>query len=207
MKTAISVPDDVFEEADRLAERLGKSRSQLYTEAMIEYLRRHDPDTVTERLNKVWGSISELSDSFVTETSRRILEHVEWCDSSLETTILDRMQQRARRVSAQSVVRRWEYRQRAHAKGVWFRLRRLLASARSAWSISEEDARDLLAHGYLSEGVGTELAPSKVIFFVSGDTLRSLPSRVEVPVRLGPELLSARFVALEPFESARLPAG
>ncbi|MCP3956835.1 MAG: hypothetical protein GY719_03175 [bacterium] len=47
MKTAISVPDHVFEDADRLAERLAKTRSQLYTEAMVEYLTRHDPDTVT----------------------------------------------------------------------------------------------------------------------------------------------------------------
>jgi predicted transcriptional regulator len=78
MKTAISVPDDVFEEADRLAERLGKSRSQLYTEALIEFMNRHDPDTVTERLNEVWDSISEPVDRFVSKTSRRILEEVEW---------------------------------------------------------------------------------------------------------------------------------
>jgi metal-responsive CopG/Arc/MetJ family transcriptional regulator len=78
MKTAISVPNDVFEEADRLAERLGKSRSQLYTEAMVEFLTRHDPDTITKRLNDVWDSISEPEDRFVTETSRSILEKVEW---------------------------------------------------------------------------------------------------------------------------------
>ena len=78
MKTAISVPDDVFEEADRLAQRLGKSRSQLYTEAMIEFLSRHDPHTITKRLNEVLDSISEPDDRFVTETSRSILEKVEW---------------------------------------------------------------------------------------------------------------------------------
>lgn len=78
MKTAISVPNEVFEEADRLAERLGKTRSQLYTEAMIEFLTRHDPDTVTKRLNEVWDSLSEPDDTFVTATSRSILERVEW---------------------------------------------------------------------------------------------------------------------------------
>jgi metal-responsive CopG/Arc/MetJ family transcriptional regulator len=77
MKTAISVPDDVFEDADRLADRLGKSRSQLYTEAVIEYLNRHDPDTVTERLDAVYA-ISESPDRFITKTTRHILERVEW---------------------------------------------------------------------------------------------------------------------------------
>ena len=78
MKTAISVPDRVFEEADRLAGRLAKSRSQLYTEAMVEYLTRHDPDTVTQRLNEVVDAEAEREDLFVTETSRSILEQVEW---------------------------------------------------------------------------------------------------------------------------------
>lgn len=78
MKTAISVPDLVFEEAEELAEQLGKTRSQLYTEAMVEYLTRHDPDTVTERLNAVIESIPTQEDRFVSETSRSILEKVEW---------------------------------------------------------------------------------------------------------------------------------
>ena len=78
MKTAISVPDQVFEQAETLAKRLDKSRSQLYTEALVEYLTQHDPDTVTERLNEVLDSVSEPEDRFVTETSRSILEQVEW---------------------------------------------------------------------------------------------------------------------------------
>lgn len=47
MKTAISLPDSLFEEAERLATRRGLSRSQLYQEALIEYVQRHDPETVT----------------------------------------------------------------------------------------------------------------------------------------------------------------
>jgi len=39
---------------------------------------RHDPDTVTERLNQVLDSLPEQDDRFVTETSRSILERVEW---------------------------------------------------------------------------------------------------------------------------------
>ena len=80
MKTAISVPDVVFAEAERLARRLDKSRSQLYTEALIEYVERHDPDTVTKRLDEVCESIGtgDLEDRFVTATSRSVLERVEW---------------------------------------------------------------------------------------------------------------------------------
>ncbi len=78
MKTAISVPDQVFEEAERLARKLTKTRSQLYTEAMIEYLARHDPDTVTEQLNAVVDSLPDREDQFVTATTRSILEQVEW---------------------------------------------------------------------------------------------------------------------------------
>ena len=78
MKTAISVPDEIFEDAERLAVRLGKSRSQLYAEAMAEYLTRHEPETVTERIDEVLDSIAEPEDPFVTETTRTILEKIEW---------------------------------------------------------------------------------------------------------------------------------
>jgi len=78
MKITISVPDEVFQEAERLTQRLGKSRSQLYTDALVEYLARYDPDTVTERLDRVLESLTEPEDRFVRETSRTILKRVDW---------------------------------------------------------------------------------------------------------------------------------
>ncbi len=54
MKIAISIPDPVFEAAEHLARRLGKSRSQLYAEAVAEYLQAHRADAVTERLDAVY---------------------------------------------------------------------------------------------------------------------------------------------------------
>ena len=78
MKTAISVPNEIFEDAERLAARLGKSRSQLYAEAMAEYLTRHDPETLTERLDAALDSIAEPEDPFVTATTRTVLEKIEW---------------------------------------------------------------------------------------------------------------------------------
>ena len=73
MKTAISVPDRVFREADRLAKRLKKSRSELYSEAVAEYLGRHAPDAITAALNDVCDAAGAEDDGFVAEASRRAL--------------------------------------------------------------------------------------------------------------------------------------
>ena len=51
MKTAISIPDEVFQLAESLAKRLGMSRSQLYTAAVNEYLNRRQDRQITARLN------------------------------------------------------------------------------------------------------------------------------------------------------------
>lgn len=56
MKTAVSVPDDLFERAERLAARTGRSRSALYSEALAEYLERVDDevDEVTAALDAIY---------------------------------------------------------------------------------------------------------------------------------------------------------
>jgi predicted transcriptional regulator len=53
MRCVISVPTSVFHRADKLARRLKKSRNQLYSEAVSEYLERHDPDEITAGLDAV----------------------------------------------------------------------------------------------------------------------------------------------------------
>ena len=79
MKTAISLPDRVYREAERYARRTGKSRSQLYAEALAEYLARHAPDDVTDAMNTVADQLDGgLRDPFGTEAARRLLEDVEW---------------------------------------------------------------------------------------------------------------------------------
>jgi hypothetical protein len=55
MKTAVSLPDPLFLEAQRLAKRMGVSRSGLYAEAIREFVSRHRDDLVTMRLNTVYG--------------------------------------------------------------------------------------------------------------------------------------------------------
>ena len=79
MKTAISVPDPIYRQADQLAKRLKKSRSQLYAEALSEYLARHAPDEVTEGMNAVVEQLGASgSDPFVASAARRVLKSVEW---------------------------------------------------------------------------------------------------------------------------------
>jgi metal-responsive CopG/Arc/MetJ family transcriptional regulator len=78
MKTAVSLPDEVFRAAERQARRARKSRSQLYAEALSEYLARHAPDEVTEAMNRVVDQLPEPVDPFVRAAARRILERIEW---------------------------------------------------------------------------------------------------------------------------------
>ncbi len=79
MKTAVSLPDRVFREAEGYATRTQKSRSQLYAEALAEYLTRHAPDEVTEAMNRVVDELGDAPpDSFVKQAGRRVLRSVEW---------------------------------------------------------------------------------------------------------------------------------
>jgi metal-responsive CopG/Arc/MetJ family transcriptional regulator len=78
MKTAVSVPDELFEAAERQAQRTKKSRSQLYADALAEYLARHAPDEVTEAMNAVVDQLQEPTDPFVMAASRQALRRSEW---------------------------------------------------------------------------------------------------------------------------------
>lgn len=78
MKTAVSLPDRIFREAEALAARLGKSRSQLYAEAIAAYLARHDADGVTESLNRTIDSLDETLDAAVSAAAQDTLRRVEW---------------------------------------------------------------------------------------------------------------------------------
>ncbi len=77
MKTAISIPDDVFEDADRLAKRLRQSRSQLYSRAVSEYIARHSADDVTSALDSVYAAEAPVS-GFATSAGKKTLERSEW---------------------------------------------------------------------------------------------------------------------------------
>jgi metal-responsive CopG/Arc/MetJ family transcriptional regulator len=78
MKTAISIPDELFARAEELAQRLGKSRSQVYREALSEYLVRREPRSVTATLDELVGELPLEPDGWVTAAARRALERSEW---------------------------------------------------------------------------------------------------------------------------------
>ena len=78
MKTAVSIPDDVFAATQRLARRTKRSRSRVFSDALREYLMRHSPDEITEAMNKVCAKIGEVNDPFVAAAARRILQRSQW---------------------------------------------------------------------------------------------------------------------------------
>lgn len=75
MKTAISVPDEVFHEADQMAERLGWSRSQLYTFAVTEFLAHQGADPVTAALDSL---ADELGAAATPSAGRALIESGAW---------------------------------------------------------------------------------------------------------------------------------
>ncbi len=78
MKTAISLPDDLFRHGDVLAKRLGVSRSELYARALEEYVAKHRADQVTKRLNAVYGTASSRVDPKLARAQRRTLRPEKW---------------------------------------------------------------------------------------------------------------------------------
>lgn len=78
MKTAISIPDDVFAEAETLVQRLGITRSELYVAALREYLARRDQDAVTAALDRVYADVGNRPDPAVVEAGNRTLQRAEW---------------------------------------------------------------------------------------------------------------------------------
>ncbi len=78
MKTAISVPDEVFEAADRAAKKLGVSRSELYSTAVYEYIERHRVEDVTSRLNDLYASENSKLDENLGLMQGRSLNNEDW---------------------------------------------------------------------------------------------------------------------------------
>ena len=110
-------------------------------------------------------------------------------------------ERRLRELRSRMLVRAFDYRQRRHARGVWFRFRRLLTFAKEASALPCEEAERLVAEGYRPEPLGRELEPSRVILFAPGERLAGIVSARALAVRLSAELLSAECVALVPFEA------
>jgi hypothetical protein len=116
-------------------------------------------------------------------------------------TAAARLEARARAVRARAQVRRWQYRQRGYAAGVWFKLRRVLTEAREAYEISAADAETLLVEGYAAEPCGRELSPEKLLIFVPPARLERVTHKRRLEVGLGAAFLAAQAVGLVRFEA------
>ena len=78
MKTAISLPDELFESADALAERLELSRSELYATALAEYLAKHQDEDVTAKLNDVFADEPSGIHPAMRSAQARSVSSAEW---------------------------------------------------------------------------------------------------------------------------------
>jgi predicted transcriptional regulator len=78
MKTAVSIPDELFRKADALAGRLGKSRSEVYRDALADYVARREPGAVTRALDELADEFAGEDRAFANEAARRTLERSEW---------------------------------------------------------------------------------------------------------------------------------
>jgi len=78
MKTAISIPDPIFQAAEGLASRLGMSRSQLYANAVAEYMEAHRNQDVTEILNKIYGEEPASIDEQLYSMQSKSISQEKW---------------------------------------------------------------------------------------------------------------------------------
>ena len=78
MKTAVSIPEELFEAAERLASRLAVSLSELFARALADFLEGHPVDDITARLDRVYAGEGSAMDPVLAEIQRRSLPREDW---------------------------------------------------------------------------------------------------------------------------------
>ena len=78
MKTAISIPDEVYHSADQLAKRLGMSRSELYAKAVSNYIKAHRNEAVTKALDQIYAKEKSEIDPVINVMQFRSLPKETW---------------------------------------------------------------------------------------------------------------------------------
>ena len=78
MKVEVSVPDAIFEAAERLAKQRHVPRSQLFAEALQEYVARHGGDAITAKLNELYALEDSTVDAALTRTQLAAIDHETW---------------------------------------------------------------------------------------------------------------------------------
>ena len=78
MKTAISLPDEIYHSADQLAKRLGMSRSELYAKAVSKYIDAHKNEAVTQALDQIYAKEKSEIDPVINMMQLRSLPKESW---------------------------------------------------------------------------------------------------------------------------------
>jgi metal-responsive CopG/Arc/MetJ family transcriptional regulator len=78
MKTAISIPDSLFQEAEQFAQKNGLSRSELYSRALQVYLAHHRPQAITQALNEIYGDEGSRIEPGFLAAQASVLEKEDW---------------------------------------------------------------------------------------------------------------------------------
>ena len=80
MKTTISIPDEDFDAAEQVAEELGLSRSELYANAVREFVARRRRQDVTDRLDELYGdrAVSSRLDPVLAKLQSLSLPKEDW---------------------------------------------------------------------------------------------------------------------------------
>ena len=78
MKTAISIPDTIFQAAERIAQKLGISRSELYSKAIAEFVATYEDESLTEELNQFYAEEDSSLDPVVQQLMLISIPREEW---------------------------------------------------------------------------------------------------------------------------------
>jgi predicted transcriptional regulator len=78
MKVAISVPDPIFNAAERLAKQRRMPRSQLFTEALEEYVSRHGSEAITAKLNEIYAARDSGVEGALVRAQLASIDHEAW---------------------------------------------------------------------------------------------------------------------------------
>jgi metal-responsive CopG/Arc/MetJ family transcriptional regulator len=78
MKAAVSIPDPVFKAADKLAHRMGVTRSRLYSVALQRFVQEHDDDAITAKVNEVYSTEESALDPVLQSIQARSVKKEKW---------------------------------------------------------------------------------------------------------------------------------
>lgn len=78
MKTAISIPDTIFQQAEKTARQLKITRSELYAKAVVAFVEQHHTQGVTEKLNEIYAAENSKLEPGFTLAQTAMLNAEDW---------------------------------------------------------------------------------------------------------------------------------